>query len=63
MISESGKQFERVTDPERIAELMREAVRAAILQHKRAGNPIAVWRDGRVEWIAPADIDVEEGPA
>ena len=24
--------------------------------HKRAGNPLAVWREGRVEWIKPEDI-------
>ncbi|MGO8671048.1 MAG: hypothetical protein ACLQVD_06765 [Capsulimonadaceae bacterium] len=30
------------------------AVRSAILEHKRAGNPISTWRDGKVVWI-PAD--------
>jgi hypothetical protein len=30
-----------------------KAVREAILEHKRAGNPIAVWQDGSVVWIPP----------
>jgi hypothetical protein len=35
------------------------AVREALLRHRQAGNPIAVWRDGQVVWIAPEDISVE----
>ncbi|MBI2760161.1 MAG: hypothetical protein HYX51_01880 [Chloroflexi bacterium] len=30
------------------------AIANAIEEHRRAGNPIAVWRDGTVVWI-PAD--------
>jgi hypothetical protein len=37
-----------------------KAVREAVLQHKRAGNPIAVWQDGRVVWIPPEEIAVDE---
>ena len=37
-----------------------KAVREAILEHKRAGNPIAVWQDGRVVWIPPDEITVDE---
>jgi len=33
--------------------------RKALLQHKGAGNPIAVWRDGQVVWIEPQDIPTE----
>ena len=32
------------------------AVRDAVLRHKRLGQPIAIWRDGRVVEIAPEDI-------
>ncbi len=35
------------------------AIRRALLDHKRAGNPIAGLRDGKVVWIAPEDIDIE----
>lgn len=37
-----------------------KAVKQAILQHKRAGNPIAIWRDGQVVWIDPEEIQVQE---
>jgi hypothetical protein len=28
--------------------------------HRRLGNPIAVWRDGRVVWIPPDQIPVDD---
>jgi hypothetical protein len=30
--------------------------------HKRAGNPIAVWRDGQVVWLSPEEIPVSLEP-
>jgi hypothetical protein len=36
-----------------------EAVREAVLRHKRLGNPIAVWENGRVVWIPPEEIEVD----
>lgn len=51
---------ERFDDIPRILEALRLAVQEAILDHKRAGNPIAIWRNGRVEWIQPEDIPVED---
>ena len=41
---------------------MREAVRHALLTHKRAGRPIASWRDGKVVIIPAEEIEVEETP-
>lgn len=59
-------------DPETLARLLaeadavdaavQEAVREAVLVHKRLGNPVASWRDGEVVWIQPNDIEVEEKP-
>ena len=54
---------ERVDDIERMREEMRRAIQEALLQHKRAGNPVAVWRNGRVVWIPPADIPEPEKEA
>jgi hypothetical protein len=51
---------ERVNDIDAILAAMREAVREALLDHKRNGHPIAEWRDGRVVWTAPEDIPVED---
>jgi hypothetical protein len=36
----------------------RQAVRQALLVHKRMGNPICVWRHGRVVWIPPEEITI-----
>jgi hypothetical protein len=34
------------------------AVREALLRHKQAGNPIAVWENGQVQWISAEKIDL-----
>jgi hypothetical protein len=33
------------------------AIREAVSDHKRAGNPIAEWRDGRVVLVPPEQIE------
>ena len=38
---------------EKIETVFRNAVRQAILEHKRAGNPLAVSENGKVIWIMP----------
>ncbi|HJQ23848.1 MAG TPA: hypothetical protein VKA60_08010 [Blastocatellia bacterium] len=45
-----------------VEEVFRRAVRHALLMHKRAGNPIAVWRDGQVAIIPPEEIFVDNEP-
>ena len=52
---------ERLRDVNLIQEALTRAVRDALLRHKQAGNPVAEWRDGRVVWVAPEDIPVEQG--
>ena len=51
---------ERFSSDERLTRLITKAVRDAVLDHKRAGNPIAVWRDGRVVIIPPEEIQMPE---
>lgn len=36
------------------------AVRAALLDHKRAGNPVAIWEDGKVKIVPPEEIILPE---
>jgi len=43
-----------------IETVLRRAVRHALLVHKRAGNPIAEWRDGQVVIIPPEAIQVDD---
>jgi hypothetical protein len=47
---------ERVHDADRMLRAMQRAVREALQDHKRAGNPVAVWDNGCVVWIQPEDI-------
>jgi len=47
---------ERVRDLPRILHEMQQGVREAMASHKKAGDPVAVWRDGRVQWIQAEDI-------
>ena len=47
---------ERAGDPERIERALRAAVRDALQRHKRDGDPVAVWREGRVVWLPPDEI-------
>lgn len=45
-----------------IDEALRLAVREAVRRHKLLGNPIAVWRDGKVCWLKPEEIEIPEEP-
>ena len=39
-----------------IEKVLRRAVNHALLQHKRLGNSIAVWKDGAVVIVPPEEI-------
>jgi len=49
----SSSLGERVLDVRLIERALGMAVSAALEQHKRAGNPVAEQRDGKVVWVAP----------
>ncbi len=55
MKSENNGEEDRIerifSDEKQITEALQRAVRDAVLAHKRAGNPIAVWRDGKAVLI------------
>jgi type IV secretory pathway VirB9-like protein len=42
---------EILADEKLITEALQCAVREAVEMHKRAGNPLATWKDGKVVWI------------
>jgi len=50
-------------DTARIEAALQRAVQSALRDHKRAGNPVAVWRDGKVVWLGPEEIPVPLEPA
>jgi hypothetical protein len=39
--------------------VLRKAVRAALMEHKRAGNTIVTWKNGSVHFIKPEEIVIE----
>ncbi|HLK59311.1 MAG TPA: hypothetical protein VKU00_22315 [Chthonomonadaceae bacterium] len=53
----------QIAEAEEMARAVRKAVREAVLDHKRAGNPVADWRDGKVVIVPPEEIDLPEEDA
>ena len=47
---------EILADTASVQRVLTETVSEALWRHKRLGEPICVWRDGRVVRIAPEDI-------
>ena len=52
----------RWRDREGMEAAMRRGVREALLRHKKLGESIAIWRDGRVVIVPPEEIVVDEEP-
>lgn len=46
-------------DDDRLDYLAQAAVRDALRQHKRLGQSVVVWQDGKVVTLAPEDIPVD----
>jgi len=42
-----------------IDKALKQGVQEALLKHKQAGNPIVVWRDGKIVWLKPEEIPVK----
>jgi len=59
-VAEKKTIDELFRDGKEIDTALRNAVQQALLQHKKAGNHVAEWRDGKVVLIKPEDIVVEE---
>jgi hypothetical protein len=49
-----------VSHGKEVEEILRRAVRSALLEHKRAGNPVASWEEGRVVLIEANKIPVDD---
>lgn len=47
------------SDDASIDALAKEAVRDALREHKRKGQSVVVWQDGKIVTLAPEDIPVE----
>ena len=54
---------QRVQDVNVVEEALARAVGDALRTHKRAGNPVPEWRDGKVRWLTPEEIpDLADTP-
>ncbi len=42
-----------------IDKALKQGVQEALLKHKQAGNPVVVWRDGKMVWLKPEEIPVQ----
>ena len=47
-------------DPEKITQALIKGVREALLKHKQAGNPVVVWKNGKIVWLKPEEIPVSK---
>ncbi|MFB2894532.1 hypothetical protein ACE1CI_16605 [Aerosakkonemataceae cyanobacterium BLCC-F50] len=51
-----------LSDEEKVTQALAKAVKEALRKHKQTGNPVAAWRDGKVVWIPPEEINLTEKP-
>lgn len=64
MIERSEKDIAAIfAEGTQIDRALRLAVREAVRRHKLLGNPVASWRDGKVCWLQPDQIEIPEEPA
>jgi hypothetical protein len=49
---------EALADREKLTEALTTGVREALKKHKQAGNPVVVWRDGKIVWLKPEEINI-----
>lgn len=59
VIDLSKTSYLLVEHRETIREVFKRAVRQALLEHKRAGNPVAAAKNGEIIWIAPEHIQTD----
>jgi hypothetical protein len=61
-MTDPDRDLEQIlADKSKIEAALRAAVRKALVLHKQAGNPIAVWRDGKVEWMDVEQLEELKG--
>jgi hypothetical protein len=49
---------ETLADKDKITQALTQGVREALLKHKQGGNPVVVWRNGKMVWLKPEEIPV-----
>ena len=60
MKNDSEKSIpELMRDNDLLLTAMGEAVQETVREHKLLGLPIVIWRDGKVVWVPPEEIELE----
>ncbi len=60
MKKKSEKSIDEIfRDGSLIDKALKKAVQEALALHKQTGNPIVVWRDGKIVWLKPEEIPVQ----
>ncbi len=59
----NGPRDKQIAEVEAIEDALRDGVLEALIQHKRAGNPVFGWHEGKLQWVMPPDIPVEDSPS
>ena len=62
-MTEKKKKLSDIPIGIRAEEALKKAVAETIADHKRAGDPIVIWRDGEVVQIPPEQIEGREEQA
>jgi hypothetical protein len=62
-MTEKKKKLSDIPIGIRAEEALKKAVAETIADHKRAGDPIVIWHDGKVVQIPPDQIEVHEKQA
>lgn len=49
-----------MNDPEEVQKILQTAINDALLKHKQAGNPVCGFKNGKIFWLQPNDIEVKK---
>ncbi len=49
---------EALADRDKLGEALATGVHEALKRHNQADNPVVVWRDGKMVWMKPEDIQI-----
>ena len=58
----AGRIERVVANPQLITRALAKGVREALARHKRLGQPIVVFRNGKTVWIEPDEISLPGRP-
>jgi hypothetical protein len=47
-------------DPKKVTQIIQKGIKAALIKHKQAGNPICEWRGNEIVWVPPEQINIEK---